>query len=192
MKTFFYIVVFFVHTYLISQEKNSLELWTYTIGNFVSENAHKIVSENRPFTTKAMAGDVLIAHVIDSIEQHNNQIWIILEERGNIDSKNKYFEEVHAEEIKIKKAIDLINNNQKAIRIFNRLKKKNLQIYTQLFKIKDSIYMFDIYSYSIPNIDKSEKFEIKLVVDIESNKTLSTCHCIKRCPHLENFKIDSE
>ncbi|MGV6844555.1 MAG: hypothetical protein ACWA42_00325 [Lutibacter sp.] len=153
------------------KEKDTLELWTmFSIGNFVNENAHRIVSEKWPFKTKSMTGDVIWKKLTDSIENHNKAIWKYLDHNGFENSEKKYQSEFNSERNRIQKAVDLSFNHPKIIKLYEKLRVENRVNYTKLRKINNSNYEFTIFSFKISEINKSEKLEFKIIINLNKNK----------------------
>ena len=74
----------------IEKKNDTLEVWTlFSIGNFVNQNAGKIIEKEWPFKVKGIAGDSFIESLIDSVEIHNNKIWNYLDSNGYSNSKKK-------------------------------------------------------------------------------------------------------
>ena len=169
-KTIIIIFLLFNTIAIFSQETNSnktLELWTiFTIGDFVNENAHKIVSESWPFKTKSVAGDIIPEGLIDSVRNHNKRIWDKLDSMGIKNAEEKYYSELYEERTRIEKAIDILMKSQIVIALFKELRVNQCLNYTKLIKMESTKYQFDIYSFDLNGLDKPEQFEITAICDL--------------------------
>lgn len=173
MKFALYTIILFTHGLALSQsmlEKDSLVLFTRSLGDFVSENAHKIVSENWPFTIESKAGDLIDNIIIEEIDRNNEKIWGYLDSKGFKCPEVKYYSEVENERIKIKRVLNLVDNFPKIIKLHKKLKRRKRMSSTQLIKIDNMSYVFSIFSFDVSEIEKPEKLEIEVIANIESNK----------------------
>ena len=158
----------------IEKKSDSLEIWTYSIGNFFNLNAEKIIEKKYPFKVKAIAGDVITEHLSDSIENHNNEVWNYLDLKGYSSLKEKYKLDLNAEIGRIKKAVEISQMNKIVYKLYSDLEKLNLQNYTELDKINDNNYNFKVYSFDLKNLDKEQILEMKFTVELKSGKTRIT------------------
>ncbi|MBC8884132.1 hypothetical protein H9X57_14540 [Flavobacterium piscinae] len=112
MKCNIYIFILFISIILdvnAQKQKDSLEIWTYSIGNFVNLNAEKIIERKFPFKIKAVSGDVLSEESIESIEKHNSKVWNYIDSLGYNNIKEEYNLELKAEINRIKKQLRFQN-----------------------------------------------------------------------------------
>lgn len=151
----------------VDQKSDTLEIWTYGLGNFINENAHIITSKKWPFEAISKAGCVMIEDEINEIENHNQAVWHYLDTNGFENSEKQYHSEFKSEYERIKEAVDLLNQHSKIIQLHKRLRRKRYTNYTNLNKTGAYNYEFEIYSFDPYDIVKPEKFEISLTVDIE-------------------------
>ena len=155
----------------IEKETDTLEIWTlFSIGNFVNQNAERIVEKKWPFKIKGIAGDTFAVDLIDSVEIHNNRVWNYLDANGYSNSKKKFKTDLLTEIKQIKKAIDISNLDKKVIALFDRWRKNGLHNFTKLNKLSDAKYEFSLYSYDINNLDKEETFELRFIADLDKEK----------------------
>lgn len=151
----------------VDKKSDSLEIWNlFSIGNFINQNAEKIIEKEWPFKIKGIAGDSFTEDLIDSVEVHNNKIWNYLDSNGYFDSKKKFESDLLTEIIQIKKAVEISNTEKKVTDLFKKWRKKKRQNYTELNKINDKKYEFILYSFDINDLDKGQTFETKFIVDI--------------------------
>tara|TARA_R110002051_G_scaffold65517_1_gene118759 strand:- start:196 stop:735 length:540 start_codon:yes stop_codon:yes gene_type:complete len=155
----------------IEKKNDTLEIWTlFSIGNFVNQNAEKIIEKEWPFKVKGIAGDSFVEGLIDSVEIHNNKIWNYLDSNGYSNSKEKFESDLLAEIIRIKKAVEISQSNKTVAELYAKLKKRNLQNYTELKKVNNTKYEFTIFSFDLKNIEKVQDFELKLISDLKKEK----------------------
>jgi len=155
----------------IEEDTDTLEIWTFfSIGNFVNQNAERIVEKKWPFKIKGVAGDVFEKELEDTVEVHNICIWAYLDANGYSNSKKEFEIDLHAEINRIKKAVEISNENQTFIELFEKLRKSNHQNYTELNKISDEKYVFLIYSYDVNDLNQGQTFELKYMVDLSNEK----------------------
>lgn len=155
----------------IEKKSDTLEIWTlFSIGNFVNHNAEKIIEKEWPFKIKGIAGDSFIEGLIDSVEIHNNKIWNFLDSNGYSDSRKKFELDLLAEIIRIKKAVKISQSNKTVSKLYERLRRNELQNYTELKKENNDNYEFTIYSFDLKNIDKKQVFEMKFTSDLKSKQ----------------------
>ena len=155
----------------IEKKIDTLEIWTlFSIGNFINQNAERIVEKNWPFKIKGIAGDTFAEFEIDSVEIHNNKVWAYLNANGYSDSKRKFESEFLAERKRIKKVVDISNSNKKVISLFDKWRKNGRHNYTELNKLNDFKYEFLLYSFDVKDLDKGQTFELKYIVDLKKEK----------------------
>ncbi|WP_417888205.1 hypothetical protein [Zunongwangia sp.] len=155
----------------IEKKNDTLEIWTlFSIGNFVNQNAEKIIEKEWPFKVKGIAGDSFVEGLIDSVEIHNNKIWNYLDSNGYSNSKKKFESDLLAEIIRIKKAVEISQSNKTVAELYAKLRKRNLQNYTELKKVNNTKYEFTIFSFDLKNIEKEQEFEFKLIFDLKKEK----------------------
>lgn len=155
----------------IEKEADTLEIWTlFSIGNFVNQNAERIVEKEWPFKIKGVAGDVFMEGMIDSVEVHNNRIWNHLDANGYIKSKEKFETDLVAEIGRIKKAVKISNTDKNISILFEKWRKSERQNYAELSKLSDEKYEFVLYSFDLNNLDKKENFELKYIADLKKEK----------------------
>ena len=155
----------------IEKKNDTLEVWTlFSIGNFVNQNAEKIIEKEWPFKIKGIAGDSFIESLIDSVEIHNNKIWNYLDSNGYPNSKKKFESDLLAEIIRIKKVVNISNSNKKVISLFDKWRKNGRHNYTELNKLNDFKYEFLLYSFDVKDLDKGQTFELKYIVDLKKEK----------------------
>lgn len=151
----------------VEKKTDSLEIWTlFSFGNFINQNAEKIIQKEWPFKIKGIAGDSFPEDLIDSVEVHNNKIWNYLDSIGYSDSKKKFESDLLAEIIQIKKAVEISKTDKKVAQLFKKWRKNKRQNYTELNKINDAKYEFILYSFDINDLDKGQTFEKKFIVDL--------------------------
>ncbi len=123
------LLIFNLTSAQIEKKSDTLEIWTlFSIGNFVNQNAERIVEKKWPFKIKGIAGDAFLEDLIDSLEIHNNKVWKYLDENGYSDSKEKFEKDLLAEIKRIKKAINISNSDRKVIALFDKWRKKGFII----------------------------------------------------------------
>ncbi len=155
----------------IEKKADSLEILTlFSIGNFVNQNAERIVEKKWPFKIKGIAGDAFPEEWIDSVEVNNNKIWKYLDANGYSNSKKKFQTELQTEIKQIKKAVKISNSDKKVIALFDKWRKNGLQNYTELNKLTDTKYEFSLYSFDVNDLDKGQTFELKYIVDLDKEK----------------------
>ena len=155
----------------IEKKNDTLEVWTlFSIGNFVNQNAEKIIEKEWPFKIKGIAGDSFIESLIDSVEIHNNKIWNYLDSNGYSNSKKKFEADLLAEIIRIKKALEISQSNRKVSELYAKLRKRKLQDYTELKKENNTKYEFTVFSFDLKNIEKEQNFEFKFTSDLKKEK----------------------
>lgn len=155
----------------IEKKIDTLEIWTlFSIGNFVNQNAERIVEKKWPFKIKGIAGDAFPEDLIDSLELHNQPIWQYLDANGYSDSKKKFEADLVAEIKRIKKAVEISNSDKKVVALFEKWRKNERQNYTELNKLNDEKYEFLLYSYDMNDLDKGQDFELKYIVDLNKEK----------------------
>ena len=155
----------------VEKKTDSLEIWTlFSIGNFINQNAEKIIEKEWPFKIKGIAGDSFPEDLIDSVEIHNDKIWNYLDSNGYFDSRKKFESDLLAEIIKIKKAVEISNTDKKVAELFEKWRKNKRQNYTELNKINDKKYEFILYSFDVNDLDKGQTFETKFIVDLTKEK----------------------
>lgn len=157
-------------TACIQKQNDTLEIWTCSIGNFVSLNAEKFIEDKYPFKIKAVAGDVLSHELIETIDNHNNQVWSYLYSIGYNGIKEDYNSELKAEINRIQKAIEISKSHKKINKLYLKLKKQNLEEHTKLVKTNDNNYSFRVYSFNLDKIETNEILEMEFVVDPINNK----------------------
>jgi hypothetical protein len=175
MKIFISILAYLISNLSFGQvDKKSdiLEIWTlFSTGNFINENAEKIVEKNWPFIIKGVAGDVFGDELIYSIEDHNNRVWKYLDSNGYTDSKEKFESDLLEEIKRIKKAIEITNSHKSVSDLFFNLLEKNLHRYEELNKLNNNEYQFKIYSYDINYLEEDAVLELKIITDLKSEKS---------------------
>ena len=155
----------------IERKIDTLEIWTlFSIGNFVNQNAERIVEKEWPFKIKGIAGDSFVEDLIDSVEINNNKVWNYLDTNGYSDSKKKFETDLLTEIKRIKKAVDISNSDKKVIDLFDKWRKNGLHNSTKLNKLSDVKYEFLLYSYNINNLDKEGTFELRFIADLDKEK----------------------
>lgn len=155
----------------IEKETDTLEIWTlFSIGNFVNQNAERIVEKKWPFKIKGIAGDAFAEDLIDSVEIHNNRVWNYLDANGYSNSKKKFKTDLLTEIKQIKKAVDISNSDKKVIALFDKWREKGLHNFTKLNKLSNVKYEFLLYSFDINDLDRVETFELKYIADLEKDK----------------------
>jgi hypothetical protein len=155
------------------KETDTLEVWTlYSSGNFVNENAERIVAKNWPFRIKGIAGDVFTEEVADSVEIHNSNIWKHLDSNGYSDAKKKFESDMRAEITRIKKAVEMADSEPMVDDLLRKLREKKRQNYTELKKLSPEKYEFTLYSFDVSDLDKGQSFEMKFIADLSTSKIL--------------------
>ena len=155
----------------IERENDTLEIWTlFSIGNFVNQNAERIVEKKWPFKIKGIAGDSFMEDLIDSVEIHNNRVWTYLDANGYSDSRKKFEMDLLTEIKQIKKAVDISNSDKKVVSLFEKWRKNGQQNYTELNKLTDVKYEFSLFSFDVNDLDKGQTFELKFIVDLDKEK----------------------
>jgi len=174
MKNIIYILAFLITNLSFGQIdtiSDTLEVWTlFSTGNFINQNAEKIVQKDWPFKIKGVAGDAIPEGLIDSVEIHNKRVWNYLDSNGYSDSKENFESDLLEEIKRIKKALEITHSNKAVSELFDNLRKRNLQSYSELNKINKDKYEFKIYSYDLDNLEKDDVFKIKLITDLKSEK----------------------
>src|SRR5690606_28316561 len=146
-------------------------IWTlFSIGNFVNQNAERIVEKKWPFKIKGIAGDSFTLDLIDSVEVHNDRIWNYLEENGYSDSKKKFEADLLKEINRIKKAVEISNSDKNIIALSEKWRKNKRQNYTELNKLSNVKYEFLLYSFDINDLDKEQTLELNYIVDLSKEK----------------------
>ncbi len=157
----------------IDKISDTLEVWTlFSTGNFINQNAEKIVQKDWPFKIKGVAGDAIPEGLIDSVEIHNKRVWNYLDSIGYSNSKENFESDLLEEIKRIKKAVEITHSNKAVTELFDNLHKKNLHRYDELNKINKDKYEFKIYSYDLDNLEKDEVFEMKIITDLKSEKAI--------------------
>lgn len=155
----------------IEKRTDTLEIWTlFSRGNFINQNAERIVEKNWPFKIKGIAGDTFAEDLIDSVEIHNNRIWNYLDANGYSDSKKKFETDLLREIKRIKKAVDISNSDKKVIALFDKWRKNGLHNFTKLNKLSDVKYEFSLYSFDVNDLDKDQTFEMRFIVNLTEKK----------------------
>ena len=174
MKKLIFILTLLISNSTTAQIENkvdSLEILTlFSVGNFVNQNAERIVEKNWPFTIKGIAGDVFPEEWIDSVEACNSKIWKYLDANGYFNSKRKFETELLSEIKRIKKAVDLSDSDKKVISLLNKLRTNGRLNFTELNKLSDVKYEFLLYSFDINDLDKGHIFELKYIADLDKEK----------------------
>ncbi|RXR34779.1 hypothetical protein EQG68_02395 [Flavobacterium piscinae] len=173
MKCNIYIFILFISIILdvnAQKQKDSLEIWTYSIGNFVNLNAEKIIERKFPFKIKAVSGDVLSEESIESIEKHNSKVWNYIDSLGYNNIKEEYNLELKAEINRIKKAIEISKSNKRITKLYLKLKDQNLGNFIKLSKKDNNIYNFKVYSFDLNKIENNENLILDFSIDIKKNK----------------------
>ncbi len=156
----------------VDKAPDTLEVWTvFSTGNFVNQNAEKIVAKNWPFRIKGIAGDAISEGIIDSLQLHNNRVWNYLDANGYNNSKEEFESELLQENNRIKKAVEISNSDKNVSELYAKLRKSGLQNYTELSKINNTRYEFTVYSYDLNHLEKDQVFEMKFITDLENGKT---------------------
>ncbi|MCL7765452.1 hypothetical protein MPF19_18700 [Polaribacter sp. Z014] len=156
----------------IEKKNDTLEIWTlFSIGNFVNQNAEKIIEKEWPFKVKGIAGDSFVEGLIDSVEIHNNKIWNYLDTNGYSNSKKKFESDLLAEIIRIKKAVEISQSNKTVSELYTKLRKRKLQNYTELKKENNTKYEFTVFSFDLKNLERKQDFEFKFISDLKKEKT---------------------
>ncbi|SDS67373.1 hypothetical protein SAMN04487764_2771 [Gillisia sp. Hel1_33_143] len=156
----------------IDKSNDSLEIWTvFSTGNFINQNAEKIVEKNWPFKIKGIAGDTFSENLIDSLEVHNNNIWNHLDSNGFSNSKEKFESDLLEEIEQIKKAVEISQSDKIVSDLYERLRERNLQNYTELSKKNQYKYVFKVYSFDLDNLESEQVFELKFITDLKKKQT---------------------
>lgn len=167
------LILFITHLASAQVEKTSdtLEIWTlFSIGNFVNQNAERIVEKKWPFKIKGVAGDAFVEDLIDSVEIHNNKVWTYLDAHGYSESKKAFKSDLLAEINRIKKAVQISDADKRIMDLFEKWRKSERQNYTQLNKLSDIKYEFVLYSFDINKLDEGQRFELKYITDLENER----------------------
>jgi len=151
----------------IEKKTDTLEIWTFSIGNFINQNAEKIVSEKYPFNIKAVAGDVITEETIRDVEIHNKKIWNHLNSIGFSKTEKRFKSDLLNEIKQIKKAVDISNSDKYVIALFDKWRKNGRQNYTELNNLSDVQYEFLLYSFDLNDLDKEQTFELKYIADLD-------------------------
>jgi len=155
------------------KEADTLEVWTlFSSGNFVNENAERIVAKKWPFKIKGIAGDVFTEEVADSVEIHNSSIWKYLESNGYSDAKKKFESDMRLEITQIKKAVEMADSEPMVAELLGTLREKKRQNYTELKKLSPEKYEFTLYSFDVSDLDKGQSFEMKFIADLSTSTIL--------------------
>lgn len=151
----------------IEKKSDTLEVWTmFSVGNFVKQNAERIIEKEWPFKIKGVAGDAFAEKLADSVEAHNQRIWNYLDSNGYSNSKKKFLKDLIVEIKKINQAIYISNSNSTISELFEKWRKNNRNNYTELNKLSDVKYEFVLYSFDIDNLDKDQTFKLRFIVDL--------------------------
>lgn len=153
---------------MVGQCPKELILWTYRLGDFKTQNAHKFVARDWPFETKAKMGDVLILEDgIQRLEAHNDSIWKCLESRGYNKPEKLYQETLEQEKSRISMVLELLDKDTKVQFLKNNL----LPHYwvTELEKEGRSIYRCQWFAFDGTN--PVLQFESRVHVETKSLKT---------------------
>lgn len=167
------IIIIFLTSFSIfgqTTQKNSRELWIFTTGNFVNQNAHRIIAEDWPFKVKSKGGDVLDNLLIERVNKHNTMVWEELEAEGYKNPEKNYYNLVNNEARKIDKIIELINKNKYLNQKMKTIVESNRIKLPRIIKINDSLYQLNMLSILLSDIDSTEKVEFKIVGNICSNE----------------------
>ena len=174
MKNLTIIITLLISTLTLAQieeKPDSLEIWTlFSIGNFVNHNAEKIIEKEWPFKIKGIAGDSFTENLIDSVEIHNNKIWSYLDSNGYSNSKKKFESDILAEITRIKNAVKISQSSKTVSKLYEKLRKKGLQNYTELKKENNNKYEFTIYSFDLKSIDKEQVFEMRFTSHLKNKQ----------------------
>ncbi|TDU33723.1 hypothetical protein BXY82_3019 [Gelidibacter sediminis] len=173
MKYLFTIVVILISNLSLGQvEKTSdtLEIWTvFSIGNFINQNAEKIIEKNWPFKIKGIAGDAFSEELIDDIQMHNEKVWNYLDSNGYSDSKKTFETDLLSEIKRIKNAVEISNSNPEIADLLITLKNNKRQNHTELTKINVHTYQFKLYSFEVDKPENGEKLEKIFRVNVVTN-----------------------
>jgi hypothetical protein len=176
MKKIVVIVTFLISNLGVAQmekKTDTLEVWTlFSTGNFVNENAERIVAKNWPFRIKGIAGDVFTEEVANSVEIHNSNIWKHLDSNGYSDAKKKFESDMRAEIKQIKKAVEMADSEPMVNDLLRKLREKKRQNYTELKKLTNEKYQFTLYSFDLNDLDKGQTFEMIFIADVNTHKIL--------------------
>ncbi len=174
MKKIVVIVTFLISNLGVPQmekKTDTLEVWTlFSTGNFVNENAERIVAKNWPFKIKGIAGNVFTEDLIDSVEIHNNKIWKYLDSNGYSGSREKFESDMRAEITRIKKAVEMADSEPMVADLLGTLREKKRQNYTELKKLTNEKYQFTLYSFDPNDLDKGQTFEMTFIADVNTHK----------------------
>jgi len=153
------------------QIENRPELWAVlTTGDIVAQNAHEIVSKEWGIKVEMKTGDVIDAILIEEVEKHNAKFWNYLKGKGIKDPENKYFLQVKNEQVRLENILKLVRGHRAVIEIYNSINKKDRIDYIEITKINEVKYKLYIYSFDVSEIEKEQKLELKLLVNISSNR----------------------
>ena len=171
MKKLTVILIFLISNLTFAQiekESDTLEIWTlFSVGNFVNQNAERIVEKKWPFKVKGVAGDVFVEELIDSVEVHNNRVWTYLNSNGYSESEKEFQSDLLAEIKRIKNAIEISNADKNIMVLFEKWRRSERQNYTELKKLSDERYEFLLYSFDLNDLDKGQDFELKYIADLK-------------------------
>ena len=174
MKSLFMTVTLLISNVTAAQiEKNTdtLEIWTlFSIGNFVNQNAERIIEKKWPFKIKGIAGDVFQEELMDSVESHNNKIWNYLDANGYAKSRKQFETDLLTEIKQIKKAVYISDANEKVRALFDTWGQNGRQNHTKLNKLSDLKYEFLLYSFDLTDLNKVETLELKYIVDLDQEQ----------------------
>lgn len=113
-----------------------MELWTYGLGDFIVENAHRIASQSWPFHVEAKMGHVLASEDrLTQIQRHNDSLWAYLESMGHRHPKALYQMDFEREKAHMAIISDIIGKDGKIRFLIN-------------------ILLSDIYSVELKKADK--------------------------------------
>lgn len=175
MKKIAVILILLIPNLISAQVENkadTLEIWTlFSIGDFINQNAERIVEKKWPFKIRGIAGDAFEEGLIDSVEIHNGRIWNYLDSNGYTNSKEKFESDLRVEADRIKKVVAISETNKAVSELLANLRKRKLQNYTELNKVNDNLYEFTIYSYDSENLEKEQVFEGKFQTDLKTEET---------------------
>ena len=171
MKVFLEIFLILICNQTFCQKEDSLELWTlFTSGDFINENAHKITVRSWPFRYISKAGDTFDDELEAEVAKHNEKLWNILIQQGYIDPEKKYYEQYEKERARIELAQKLVINDSRFHKLNISLASSKRVNYTNLIKKSDNLYIFEIFSYDIKDLSKGQRFEIRLIVELNKQK----------------------
>lgn len=138
----------------------NMELWTYGLGDFIIDNAHKIASKNWPFQIKAKMGDVLISEEFPKqLELHNDSLWACLKRNGYKKPRKSYKKDFKNAIVHMEIISEIIGKDPG----ISHLKSNQLSEFTALEIEKIDRYNYRVEWFSIKDEDSQYPKSVRIV-----------------------------